>query len=98
MYYWNRKYGGCNPSEIYKFSICCSSPEVIACLEFKWSKSKFQGTFHELIKLVYNIMHRNEVGVVGAIPYESMGYMLLFLIKHNNEVHAPAVFQKPRAE
>ena len=44
-------------------------------------------------------MHRNEVGgVVGAIPYENMGYMLLFLIKHNNEMHAPAVFQKPKAD
>ena len=44
-------------------------------------------------------MHKNEVGsVVGAIPYESMGYMLSYLIKCNDHIHAPAAFQKTRAE
>ena len=32
----------------YKLSICCSTPETMAYLDFKWSKSKFYGTFNEL--------------------------------------------------
>ena len=40
MYYWNRGYDGCNPLEIYKLSICCSTLEAITCLDFKWGKSK----------------------------------------------------------
>ena len=44
-------------------------------------------------------MHKNELGgVVGAISYESMGYMLSYLIKCNDDMLAPAAFQKTRAE
>ena len=34
--------------------------------------------------------NRNEAeGVMGAIPYESMGCYIL-IIKHKNDIHAPA--------
>ena len=31
---------------------------------------------------------------MGAIPNEGMDYMLLYYIKHKNDIHAPAALQK----
>ena len=45
------------PLKIYKLFICCSTPETIACLDFKRSKSTFYGTFSDLLKLLYSIMY-----------------------------------------
>ena len=39
------------PLRIYKLSICCSTSEAIACLDFKRSKSKFYGRFSDLLKI-----------------------------------------------
>ena len=30
------------PLRSFKFSTCCSTPEAIACLDFKWSKHRFR--------------------------------------------------------
>ena len=41
----------------YKLSICCSTPEGIACLAFKLSKCKIQGTFNEFLEMVLQKMY-----------------------------------------
>ena len=38
------------PLRYFELSIYYSTPEAIACLDFEWSKSKFYGTFNELLK------------------------------------------------
>ena len=69
------------PLRKYKLSICCSTSEAIACLDFERSKSKFYGTFSDLFKIAmyYNIYRYEAGGVVSVFPNENMGCYICFI-------------------
>ena len=69
----------------------CSTPEAIACLNFKWSKSTFYFTFNELLSNKVQIEMKQEVWWVHSL----IKVGLLYFIKYKNDMYAPAAPQKP---
>ena len=56
---------------MYVLSICYSTPEAITCLDFKWSKSKFNKFF------VLNLIGRNHGILLHIIsPYSGPVYKI----------------------
>ena len=80
----------------FKSFISCSTPEGIACLDFKWCKSKFQGTFNELLKIaeihINFIEMKQEVWWVQSLM--KVWVDNYYFIKHKNDMHVLAVHQK----